>query len=484
MNYTQYEKLKECAKDNNYVEWNSFRTKDAGRNLNLKFSNLSDLDLSNFDLSFANLKFTYFNKSNFTDTIFHNAVIGQKTKRDEILYTLFQVFISLFFPIVFFSLWDILAIPELDKNLMFVVVNSLFLFLTYCFFIGLPFKYSLFFSLSSFVTLTIYKFGPSKVESLLKVSTLPEFFNFFILIILITLTLFTLIFITEKITLGFFHFFNLGSGYAIIESNTGAIILFLIALFLLIEYIVNRFYKNSIIRNSLDFSYVKGYAPPSKELDSTKEQLQTLESRLEKIKVESKGSEVDRALQDQINILKSQIKKREAFTKRIEQSFKDLHKPNQYIGNLILLNVVLLVTFGLVFLLTLVFIFYLEYYLYEKIWLGQHKVDNVYLFYSPILVGVIIISLSLAQFNKRLKEISSLLERKRFISEIESTIRAFGNFYSDEDKNIEAYFSKTIDSLQDYYLKNIGKDILSKESDDSNSDSKLLDVLSKILGKN
>jgi hypothetical protein len=111
------------------------------------------------------------------------------------------------------------------------------------------------------------------------------------------------------------------------------------------------------------------------------------------------------------------------------------------------------------FLGSLISICFLEYRLYQKVWLQNSAVANIYLFYSPILIGAITISVSLSQFNKRLRELSGLLERKRFISEIESTLRAFGNFYTEDDEKIEAYFSKTIDRLQEYYFKNIGKEM-------------------------
>jgi hypothetical protein len=219
MKYNQYIKLKECAKSNDYESWNNYRVREEGRNINLKYANLSELNLSKFNLSFSDLKFSSFNKSSLEGVILHDAVVGQKSKRDEILYVLLQVFSAIFFPIIIFFMWDTLAITGLDKTLTIIVINSIFITIVYFIIIGLPLKYSIFFAVASFVTLTIYKYAPQQVLSFFNSSDLPDSINFLILIIISTLTLFTLVTITETTTNGFFYFLNLGTLYAIVSGK-------------------------------------------------------------------------------------------------------------------------------------------------------------------------------------------------------------------------------------------------------------------------
>lgn len=424
MNYKQVELLKQYAKANDAAGWNAYRKTSEGKKVDFKFADLSYLNLRNFDLAEADLSFTHLRFSNMAGVDIKEAKLG------NLNWFLGFLSLMLIFIIPLLFHWVIVPIPYIQTfdipmqaqilSVSIGIIYSLF----YHFYIGVEWKLCLI-----IVFLHLY------------IAYIDNLLGFRISLLL------------SGIFQSYFAY-----------------------------YVFYRIQKSKMksISQALNPSLAIGYVAPSIDKNELEKQVEKLEAETYRITDADKQAEI----RLRIAALESKINKQENFKSLIENSFRDLQKPNNYLDKLLIINWVLLVAFMLLAVGVLVAVGFVEYQVFNKFWVENKPLNEIpYLAYSPIVLGVVVFSFAITQFNRRLKEINIIYDRKRFIAEVESTLRAFGNFYAGDDDKIGDYFTQTINKLQDYYFVGQKGEKKAEDKEEGVDAKSVVDMVMKIVDK-
>ena len=509
MNYEHYKKLKECAYAKDAEKWSDYKKEQETNNkhIDLRFSRLEYLSLRGFDLSNADLRFVRFVSVD---------LLGADVTKADVRSQFLQLFVFYATVFVIHSVCFFLIgmIEDIFWRKFFLVfIPSVFTFLLLRFKIGLHFMPSfisfLLFSIS--LGLFFQLSDETKVVSMgITMSTL-----------LLWVTLNTgyrtgnaALVICILIAAG-----NLPSLFYRDAANNAPYYIQSSILLLLIATIVDDVFASKRTYKLLQWAShpekAIGYEPPV-DVDATFKEQEKQLRRKEKELFEAANQKEFDAVRENIEVLQSSIASQKSLYAKIDSVLFQFEKPNTYIRSLIRFNWWMLEFFVVLATLALMAIGYFEYGIYQKYWGAKpvtvsqsipiitskadstSKSDSVakmtspvqtvsvdtpaadvpFWAYSPIIFAGVILGFAVTQINRRLKEINSLNEKRRFVEGVKSTLQAYNLTHNAEET--EAQIKKIVEKLEGYYFQLQKEE--DKESEESGSNALVEQLLNAFKG--